>query len=318
MKNREIEIIDSDPVRDIISSPPGSMVRWGSTVISAVIVIMLFFAWIIRYPNVVPAAVEITTENPPVTLVSKITGRIISWDVNDLEVVKKDQLLAVMETAASVIQISGLKSTIENIKRPENLSPDELPSFSELGELQEYWGSFLKNISDYNNYVTNDYYGFKIRSVTEEIAGLEEYIKRVKEKERLFEENQRIEAKKISRDSSLFEGEVFTESELEKSRQAFNKINIELQDVRLDHSAKTVELAQKKQELQDYRIKRIEEEARLYSVLNESLNNLKAQIRIWENTYLIIAPVDGIVTFTRYWIQNQMVSKDEGENRTES
>lgn len=309
--NKRNEIFDSEPVREIISSPPGKLVRWGTLVIASVIVVILLFAWIIRYPNIVPSPVHITTENPPVTLVSKITGRIISWDINDLEKVKKDQLLAVMETAASISQINKLKETVGQIDQPEKLSVRTLPSFSELGELQEYWGSFLKNLSDYSNYVTNDFYGFKIRSVTEEISGLEEYIKRVKEKERLFEENQRIEARKFTRDSSLFVNAVFSESELDISRQALNKINIELQNVRLDHSAKTIELAQKKQELQDYRIKRIEEEARLYSVLNESLNNLKAQIKIWENTYLLIAPVDGTVTFTRFWVRNQMVSKDE-------
>ncbi|HOF21554.1 MAG TPA: HlyD family efflux transporter periplasmic adaptor subunit [Bacteroidales bacterium] len=104
---------------------------------------------------------------------------------------------------------------------------------------------------------------------------------------------------------------MFSESEFDISRQTFNKINIELQDVRLDHAAKTLELAQKNQELQDYRIKRTEERERLLAALTESLNNLRAQIRIWENTYLIISPIDGIVTFTRFWKQNQMVARDE-------
>ncbi len=39
--------------------------------------------------------------------------------------------------------------------------------------------------------------------------------------------------------------------------------------------------------------------------------NLKAQIKIWENNYLLISPVDGIVTFTRFWNANQSVVKDE-------
>ncbi|MDX9802099.1 MAG: HlyD family efflux transporter periplasmic adaptor subunit, partial [Spirochaetia bacterium] len=175
----------------------------------------------------------------------------------------------------------------------------------------EYWGSFLKNLSDYDNYVKNDFYGYKISSVIREIGGLEEYILRVKEKEKFYLENQRIEERKFIRDSSLFADKVFSESELDISRQTFNKINIELQDVRLDHAARILELARKNQELQDYRIKMVEERARLFSILTESLNNLKAQIRIWENTYLIISPVDGIVTFTRFWKQNQMVARDE-------
>ena len=311
MKNNKQEILHSEPVREIISNPPGNLVKWGTAAISAVILIILFFAWIMRYPNVVPSPVQITTEVPPVTLVSKVTGRILNLNVRDSAKVKTGQLLAVMETAASIEQVTKLKECIEKIKNPGLISTESLPSFSELGEIQEYWGTFLKNLSDYDNYIRNDFYGFKIRAVTQEIAGLEEYISRVKEKENLFIENQRIEARKFSRDSSLYAGAVFSESELDVSRQTFNKINIELQDVRLDHAAKTLELARKNQELQDYKIQRIEERTRLYSLLMESLNNLKAQIRIWENTYLIISPIDGIVTFTRFWNQNQMVSRDE-------
>ncbi len=55
----------------------------------------------------------------------------------------------------------------------------------------------------------------------------------------------------------------------------------------------------------------MEERTKLYSLLNESLNNLRAQVRIWENTYLIISPIDGIVSFTKFWKQNQVVARDE-------
>lgn len=79
MKEDKTEILYSEAVREIISNPPGKLVRWGTAAISAVILIILAFAWIIRYPNVVPSPVQITTENPPVTLVSKISGRILNW-----------------------------------------------------------------------------------------------------------------------------------------------------------------------------------------------------------------------------------------------
>ncbi len=52
--------------------------------------------------------------------------------------------------------------------------------------------------------------GIKISSISEEITGIEEYIGRVKEKEKLFVENQLLEAKKYARDSSLFASGVFS------------------------------------------------------------------------------------------------------------
>jgi len=41
------------------------------------------------------------------------------------------------------------------------------------------------------------------------------------------------------------------------------------------------------------------------------LLNLKAQIKFWENTYLLVSPVSGVVAFTRFWNVNQSVLKDE-------
>jgi len=311
MKNRMPDILYSDSVKEIIANPPGKIVRWGTTFIFLVLAIILFFAWVIRYPDIVPSPVEITTVNPPVTLVSKITGRINILYVKDGENVAIGKLLAVMETTASIAEVTKLKQTVDTITRPDFISSASLPVFSELGEIQVYWGSFLKSLSDFSNYVTNDFYGFKITSTTEEIAAIEEYIDRVMVKERLYVENKRLETKKYARDSSLFISGVFSESELEKSRQTLNRINIELQDVRLDHSAKSIELAEKKQLLQDYKIKKIEDRERFYSVLNESLLNLKAQIKFWENTYLLVSQVSGVVAFTKFWTGNQLVMKDE-------
>jgi HlyD family secretion protein len=89
------------------------------------------------------------------------------------------------------------------------------------------------------------------------------------------------------------------------------KVNIELQQVRLDHSAKLIEIAEKRQLLQDYRITRVDEKEKHISVLRESFLNLKAQINLWENSYLLISPIDGIVSFTKFWSANQSVVKDE-------
>jgi len=311
MKERKPEILFSDPVKDIMGNPPGRIIRWGTTVMFSVFALFLIFAWLIRYPDTIPAQVEITTVNPPVTLVTKITGRITYLYVKDKENVSEGQIVAVMETTASMSEINLLRTIIDTINRPESLSFQTLPRFSELGELQEAYASFLKNLSDLNNYTKNDFYGSKILSLAEEISGLQQYISRLIVKEGLYVENQKLEARKHKRDSSLYLNGVIPESEYELSFQSLIRINIELQQVRLDHSEKTITMAEKKQLLQDYRIKRVEEEENLLSVLNESFMNLKAQLNFWENSYLLISPLDGIVSFTRFWKANQSVVKDE-------
>jgi multidrug resistance efflux pump len=311
MEEKPDDIIYSEPVKEIMGHLPGRIMKWGNTIILIVFVLFILFLWLIKYPDTIPAPVEITTVNPPVTLVSKLTGRINHLYVRDKDLIDSGKLIAVMETAASIEDLNKLKQLVDTISNPEKIMLASLPEFAELGEIQSYWGSFLKSLSDYNNYNLNDFYGNKIISLTDEIDGILAYIGRVKVKEDLYTENQMLEARKYKRDSLLYVSGVYSESELEKSRQALIRLNIELQQVRLDHSAKSIELAEKKQLLQDYRIKKLEEKEKYYSVLNESFLNLKAQIKIWENNYMLISPVSGIVTFTKFWSENQTVNKDE-------
>lgn len=291
--------------------PPKKILQWGTTLIFAVFLLLIILAWLIKYPDTIPAQVEITTENPPVTLTSKISGRIKKLYVRNRDTVPSGKLLAVIETAASLSDIELLNKLIDTISKPEYLTINLVPGFSELGELQSYWASFQKYTSDYQMFIKNDFYGNKIISTIGEINSLMQYIDRLKVKEELFIENQNLEAKKYKRDSVLYMEKVFSESDLERSRQAFIRINIELQQVRLDHSAKLIEIAEKNQLLQDYRIQRSGEKEKLLSVLNESFLNLKAQLKIWENNYLLISPISGVVTFTSFWHGDQTVTKDE-------
>jgi multidrug resistance efflux pump len=311
MKDRKPEILYSAPVNEIMGKPPGKILRWGTAVLFSVFVLFVLLAWLIRYPDIIPAQIEITTINPPVTLVTKITGRIKNLYVKEREVVKSGQLIAVMETSALMSDIELLKQTIDTLKKPENLVLQTLPEFSNLGEIHVFYASFLKNLSDLNNYTVNDFFGSKIKSLNDEIVGIQEYINRLTVKEKLNFENRNLEAKKFKRDSLLYADKVIPESELEKSHQSLIRINIELQQVRLDHSAKSIELAEKRQLLQDYRINRIEDREKYVSTLRESFMNLKAQINIWENNYLLVSPIEGIVSFTKFWSVNQSVLKDE-------
>jgi HlyD family secretion protein len=311
MKERKPDILYSDPVNEIMGNPPGRILRWGTTIIISVFCIFIFFAWLIKYPDTIPSPVEITTVNPPVTLVSKMTGRIKYLYVKDRDNVSVNQLVGVMETTASIEQIKIIRQIVDTTGSPDLLILRRFPALTQLGELQGFYALFLKNLSDFNSYSANDYYGNKIQSLEDEIGGIQEYISRLKVKENLFRENRMLEVKKYSRDSVLYAGKVIPESQLEISRQALIGINIELQQVRLEQSEKAIAISEKNQLLLDYRIKRIEEKDKLESVLRESLENLRSQLDIWENNYLLISPVDGIATFTRFWSANQSVTKDE-------
>jgi multidrug efflux pump subunit AcrA (membrane-fusion protein) len=311
MKEKKPEILFSETVKEILGTPPGRIVRWGTFALFGVFLLFFILSWIIRYPDVIRSSIEITTQNPPVTLTSKISGHIERLYVREKDTVSIGQLLAVMETTASVSEIHKLRSVTDTIKNLQKVSGELMPGFSELGELQSYYSDFLKNLYDLNSYDSNDFNGSKITSLAVEIESLKSLVKELIVKEALLEDNRRLELKKFNRDSIIFASGAISESALESSSQSFLRVKIELQDVILDISEKNVLIAEKQQMLQGYRIKKTEDREKLVTILRESYLNLKAQIKIWEELYLLISPIDGVVSFTKYWSVNQSVLKDD-------
>ena len=311
MKNKVPELAFSEPVKDIMGTPPRKIVRWGTGVIFSVFILFIVFAWFLKYPDVIPAAIEITTENPPVILVSKISGKIKNINIQDKEKVVTGQVLAAMETTASLTDFETLKKFILTVNLTDTVSPSYLPLLMQLGELQEPYEAFLKVYSDHYNYIKNDFYGKKVNSVKDEISGLKTYMSNLLSKEKLYNENLVLEKRKYLRDSVLNKNKVIPDIDLENSRQAYLRQRIDLQQSKLDYSAKIIELAERQQVLQDYIVKGTEEQELLRTSLNESFKNLNARILIWEQNYLLISPIDGKVTFTRYWSNNQTVTLGE-------
>lgn len=312
MEIKKPEIKYSDPVEEIMGNPPGKILRWSTFSIFIIFVLFILFAWFIKYPDLIPSPVEITTENPPVTLVSKINGRIKHLDITNKSKVVKGQVLAVMETAASFKEIEILRQFADTTSHLLSIRNNSVPELAELGELQIHYSTFRKNLSDYNSSIANDFYGNKIQSVKDEIRGTNIYIDRLRESEKLYSENLELDVKRFGRDSALFRADkTIPDSEYDKSRQALIRQRLDLQDIRLQLSAKNIEQTTRQQLLKEYSINRLEEMEKLSSTLKESFRNLKAQISIWEITYLLVSPVSGTVSFTKYWSENQSVNKDE-------
>ncbi|MFA5818162.1 MAG: HlyD family efflux transporter periplasmic adaptor subunit [Bacteroidales bacterium] len=312
MKDRKPEILYSDPVKEIMGNPPRKILRWGTTVMFSIFVLFILFAWLIRYPDTIPAPVEITTENPPVTLVSKITGRIKHLNISDKGKVSKGQVLAVMQTAATINEIEKLRKFTDTVTMVNALSIESVSEMAELGEVQIYYGTFRKALLEYQNFIKNDLYGNKISSSREKLSQIAIYLKGLRQSEKLYSENLVLDSIRHQRSLSLFKADtVIPAGELDKSEQAFLKQKIDFNSIRNEISAKIIDQTNEEELLKEYSLKKTEEMEKLYSSLNESFGNLKAQVKIWENDYLLISPIGGIVTFTKFWSENQSVNKDE-------
>ncbi|MGM0665782.1 MAG: HlyD family efflux transporter periplasmic adaptor subunit [Bacteroidota bacterium] len=316
MKKQTQEIRYSQTVEDIMNTPPASLVRRGTVIVTIVIVLLLLLSYFIKYPYIIRAEAVITTENPPANIVARVSGSIEELFVDDGDIVSSGSILGIMETTASYESIKWLSAMLDTVKSdelPSSMIEHEfnLPGNPVLGEIQDQYSAFRKTFFDYFNHVQIDYYGKKIEAVRDEVKSIEDYIRQLKHKEQISYSNLEVEKKKYLRDSLLNQQDILPDAELENSKQNYYSTRIELVQVRLEAASRQIDLASKKQELQDLLAFRDEERQKFKSAMEDQLLKLKARFDWWIQNYLLVSPTRGKVTFTSFWSENQSVREGE-------
>ncbi|MFO7755054.1 MAG: HlyD family efflux transporter periplasmic adaptor subunit [Bacteroidales bacterium] len=316
MKKLSHEIRYSRPVEEIMNTPPASAIRWGTAVVGIIILMLLLISWIIKYPYIVRADALITTEKPPANIVARVSGDIEHLFVSDGQHVMQESVLGVLETTASYQSVQWLSSFLDSISSADIINSSgrisqQLPDNPGLGEIQDRYSSFRKIYIDYLNHLEIDYYGKKIDAVREEIKSIEDYIYKLKSKDELISSRLKLEEKKYFRDSLLNEQELLPDAELENSKQKYYSLKIEMVQVVLDAASMRIDLASKKQILRDLVAAGEEERQNYRSAVVDELIRLKSRLDWWIQNHLLVSPIDGNVTFTRYWAENQSVREGE-------
>ncbi|MDV7402430.1 hypothetical protein RZS08_64005, partial [Arthrospira platensis SPKY1] len=56
----------SEEVQEILATPPGWMVQWGTTLVFVVLAALTALGWWFKYPEKAVAPLTITTQQPPI------------------------------------------------------------------------------------------------------------------------------------------------------------------------------------------------------------------------------------------------------------
>ncbi len=151
----DIALNERQELVQFIGRPPSVFLRFGITAIGCFVVILLVLAYFIKYPDVVTAKVMITTENPPIRVLTKASGRVSHLLVKNNDVVAAGQLLAVIENTADYRDVLKLEKQLASLN-PVN--GGQFFSFftgegRNFGTLQNAYSTFTQNLKDYRYFL---------------------------------------------------------------------------------------------------------------------------------------------------------------------
>lgn len=279
----------------------------------------IFFAsisYLIQYPDIVLASAVLNTSNGPKNVFSQIDGRLKFILVKNNQQVKKEEYIAYIESVANPYSIARLKYQIDSLLLLIDQNRiNEISSFypltiksnllTDLGELQSNYQIFIESFTNFKEYLNSGFYQKK-RS-TLEIN--EKLIRNLNQtlliQKSLIEQDIELSNENLKVSGLLLNEKVISEVEfrIEKSKNIAKLLLLpQINASIISNQEKINNIFQEISGIErDFTFQK--------NTFIQALLTFKSTIELWEQKYIIKAPVDGVINFVRTYEENQEIQK---------
>ncbi|MCC6410887.1 MAG: HlyD family efflux transporter periplasmic adaptor subunit [Saprospiraceae bacterium] len=315
MEEREYVELRSEEVHEILGTPPGWMVSWGTLSVLFCFTLLILVGSAVRYPDVIPAKIVLTTATPPVDVVARTNGHLSELLVSDTHVVKRDQLLAVLQSTADyedVLMLDVLAQSWAMLTNTDTFVRLQAPSNLDLGEVQGEYADFVQKLDQFKFGQTDKTasIGASVSSNNAQIKKLESSI--VFDRNALMRTRDQLESARdfLRKQQELFNAGIISRVELEKEKQRVADLERQIEQLDDNILRKQNEILSLRKNSSDERFSGSESSNNAETQLRNSLNNLRSSIDRWKQSYLLRAPIDGRVSLNSAFYSRQQYIRD--------
>lgn len=302
-------------IEEIISKKMPWFVRWGTVVFFFFLLLIAGVCWFIKYPELVSTNAKLSGINLPREVISKTEGRITSIFIKENETVKKEQILAYMESTAHLDAVLKLNNTLDTMSKLiaeqrtdelVNLYPDYTGNqqvLSSLGELQASYQTFMQTFTSFKDYLFSGFYLRKKAMLRTDIKNIQQQQLILQEQKKLLEEDLALSVKNFDANETLAKEKVISplDYRTEKSKLISKQLSIPQMNAAIvsnesQQHEKTKEIAELENQIVVQKNSFI-----------QALQTLKSQLLAWQQKYVLKAPVDGHVSFAGFIQENEEI-----------
>lgn len=310
MEEQEKDIeLRSEEVQEILTRPPHALVRWGITVFFGLLALFFIGGCFFKYPDTVDATVTVTTEHPPVWIVARGSGKLEELYRHDRDSVYAGDIIAVLDNPAVTSDVLALKEELAGFAITDSCVL--AMKFTErwaLGSIQAAYASFLRNLTDYRNFLTLDLYEQKVEATVRELNEYRNYIGHLQRQVELDKQQSSIAETVHDREKGLYEDGLTAKAEYEKAQQELLSKRQGTEQLMTSLSTARIQEAQLEQSMIETKMEREREKNTQLTALKTALDELKTQMDDWELSFLFVSPANGILSYNDVWQKNQNVN----------
>lgn len=313
-EDKQIEL-RSEEVQEIMGQVPPWILRWGITVMAGLLALAFGLCWFFKYPQSLEAEVTLTTSTPPAELHARSSGQLAFVAVTDKQLVKAGEVLSMIRNTADFRDMNELEALFQNWKSGK-IAEDSLQAALarndwDAGECQPALVAFRQSVENYLDYQRRNYYPRKIALKKEEKAKRKD-MERHRMKELELGKEQAMVARKIYlRDSILSSKDIGSEEGHDQALQAYLQSRKDVLGNLQAQKEMDMQRIQDKETVLDLEHQYETTATECRQALLAAGEQLEAQLKVWEETYVLRSPMDGRVNLMGIWSGNQYVESGE-------
>ncbi|MBZ4190585.1 HlyD family secretion protein [Niabella beijingensis] len=304
----------TEEVRDIIERMPTKFGWRVSMIVVFIFLLLLFFGWIIRYPDIVKGQVTINTPVAPIKLVANSAGKIKLNRTVSQSRVNGGDIVGYIESATSYDTLCLIKEALKNYNPNDSYNTSilaTLPSRVALGDLTSRYYGFLGSLQQMANFNNNKLYDKQIQSLRSLREHQMNEVRNSSDRININKSTLEYSEKFLKRDSILYAGKVAAEAELDRTKMEYLSTQSGYANARSSQIDAEKQAQQTLSKITEVDVQKNEKRKELEIALLAAYNDLIDNITLWEQRYLFKAPFKGQVQFLRFWTDDQFVQAQE-------
>lgn len=308
-------VFENPHLREVLGKEPAWIIRYGLILILLIVILVLTGSYVFKYPEIIETRITITTQSPPISIVSETAGRIEKLFIKENQNINKGDTILLIENPTNFSDLEAVWKNFvpfyETMFNQGIVSELRLDSKIDLGELQPHYNNLLTTNNEYWSHITNNVYKINVQNLEQEISQLNALLRKKGSLLSLIEEDYKITEQQHKVNKQLLDTKTIANLDFDISQKEFlsqqqRKVNGDIDLINTE-----IQLQSKVQELSKTREEFLLKKENLFLDLKKSSLTLRSEINRWQKRYLKLSPITGRITFVNYWAENQNIMPNE-------
>ncbi len=295
---------------DLIERQPGWLLRSGIPLLFGTVILTVALASIIKYPDKLAAPFILTTENPPIDVVTLSGGQISAWYVADRQQVAKNEVLAYIDNTARLEDVETFAAFVEAVNDITHI-PDHLkhtiPEDLQMGEMRQLYTTYMQTLTAFQHLLRRRIIFDKMSTLKDKTQKHRQLGQALERRLLLFEKELSLTEKDYDRNQQLLREGAISALEFEKNEAGLLQKQQQLENLKSAIIQNTIEIEQLNTqwlELKDGRATGVSD----YLIkLDELYLQFRNEYSEWKKKYLVSAPIAGTLSITPGMVESRTI-----------